>query len=136
MTDPIEALKAALAAAPPGTWTQNPAERRSVTAPCGASAWIGSFPTAKAEAMAAYIAAASPDVIRSLIERLEAAEADARRLDALQNAALRDGWIVAKNVDSFTVGALSGRCGSVTRATLRETIDAAIDSAIAGKDTP
>lgn len=48
---------------------------------------------------------------------------DAARIDALSEAARRDGWIVAKNVGSFTVHL--GKCQHATRATLRAAIDAA-----------
>ena len=50
---------------------------REVCAPDStAISWSGSFPLAKAQANAAYIAAASPDVVLKLLERLEAAHAE------------------------------------------------------------
>lgn len=57
------------------------------------------------------------------IERLKK---DAERLDALESVAVENQWIVAKNADSFT--ASLGRPRHATRRTLREAIDAAIDS--------
>lgn len=53
---------------------------------------------------------------------LDAAD-DAARLNAVETCAVRDGWVIAKNVGSFT--AYFGRGQHATRATLRAAIDAA-----------
>ncbi len=68
--------------------------------------------------------------LNAALERVKVLEADARRLDVLEAAPQRDGWIVAKNVGSFTVHLGKGQ--HATRATLREAIDA---TSMAGKGT-
>lgn len=73
---------------------------------------------------AAAPAAGEPTLQRLASSFIEPALAeDAARLDALSEAPMRDGWIVAKNVGSFTVYLAKGQ--HATRATLRAAIDAA-----------
>lgn len=112
MTDDTKLLRDAIAAGPtPGPWTyfyKHKYNEHHVSVPLqGQSFKLALFedgcPTERPAADAAYIAAASPDRIARLLDRLEAAERDARRWRPIETAP-KDCGLLMWNGDFLTVG--------------------------------